>query len=88
MTMIDEEDDEIEIDTIKLFNFEDYTKNEFTVVSQLNIQGEFYKRRPDLLVYVNGIPLVNIELKGPTVSISDAYNDNLKDYKDTIPKLR
>jgi type I restriction enzyme R subunit len=40
------------------------------------------------LVYINGIPLVNIELKGPTVSISDAYNDNLKDYKDTIPKLR
>lgn len=88
LTMVGEEDDEIDVGTVRLFDFEDYTKNEFTVVSQLNIQGEFYKRRPDLLVYVNGIPLVNIELKGPTVSISDAYNDNLKDYKDTIPKLR
>jgi len=82
------DDDEQNALTVRLFDFEDYTKNEFTVISQLNIQGEFYKRRPDLLVYVNGVPLVNIELKWPTVSLLDAYNDNLKDYKDTIPQLR
>jgi type I site-specific restriction-modification system R (restriction) subunit len=36
--MMGEEDNEIDVGTVRLFDFEDYTKNEFTVVSQLNIQ--------------------------------------------------
>lgn len=88
ISVASDEGQDIDISTIRLFDFEKYERNEFTVVSQLSIQWDFYKRRPDLLVYVNGIPLINIELKWPAVNISDAYNDNVKDYKDTIPKLR
>ncbi|MEI7919119.1 MAG: type I restriction endonuclease [bacterium] len=73
--------------TIKFFDFEDPENNDFLVVNQFSIQGDFYTRRPDILVFVNGIPLVQIELKKPTVSIEKAYEDNLQDYINTIPQL-
>jgi type I restriction enzyme R subunit len=57
------------------------------VVNQLRIQGDFYSRRPDVLLFVNGIPLVQIELKKPTVNIEKAFDDNLQDYIETIPQL-
>ncbi len=76
-----------EIVNVKIFDFEDVENNDFLVVNQLRIQGDFYSRRPDVLVFVNGIPLFQIELKKPTVSIEKAYEDNLQDYIQTIPQL-
>ena len=46
-----------------------------------------YTRRIDLIGFVNGIPLLFIELKASHVNLKHAYDDNLRDYKDTIPHL-
>ena len=73
--------------TIRFFDFENLENNDFLVVNQFTVQGDFYTRRPDVLVFVNGIPLVQIELKKPTVSVEKAYEDNLQDYINTIPQL-
>ena len=61
--------------------------NEFFLVSQLWISGPYHRRRPDLVGFVNGIPLVLFELKRPDVHIKEGYEKNLSDYKDTIPQL-
>ncbi len=72
---------------LKLFDFNNYTNNYFLAVRQLEVVGEFYNRRPDVIGFVNGIPLVFIELKNSNVDIRSAYNDNIMDYKDTIPHV-
>src|SRR2546421_8204143 len=61
--------------------------NDYLLVSQLRICYDIYKRRTDLLGYVNGIPLVFIELKAIHERLEHAYNNNLKDYKKHIPQL-
>ncbi len=62
--------------------------NDFFLAQQMWVSGEMYKRRCDLLGFVNGIPLVFIELKGPHVPLKSAYDENLKDYKgQSIPQL-
>ncbi|MCB4810975.1 type I restriction endonuclease subunit R [Methylovorus menthalis] len=62
--------------------------NDFFLAQQMWVSGEMYKRRCDLLGFVNGIPLVFIELKGPHVPLKSAYDDNLKDYKgQSVPQL-
>ena len=61
--------------------------NDFMVVNQLWIQGDVYRLRPDVIFYVNGIPLVTIELKDSNVNVREAYDDNLTRYKSAIPQL-
>jgi type I restriction enzyme, R subunit len=61
--------------------------NHFLVVSQMWVAGAMYKKRPDLIGFVNGIPLLTIELKADDVHVKHAFSDNLTDYKDTIPQL-
>lgn len=72
---------------LKVFNFDDYTDNHFLAVRQLEVVGELYNRRPDVVGFVNGIPLVFFELKAHHTDLRNAYNDNLSDYKDTIPEI-
>lgn len=72
---------------IKLIDFEHPEKNTFTAVSQMWIQGRYNWRRPDVLIFVNGLPLVFIELKNSIVKVEEAYNKNLKDYLKDIPNL-
>jgi type I restriction enzyme R subunit len=72
---------------LKVFNFKDYTDNHFLAVRQLEVVGELYNRRPDVVGFVNGIPLVFFELKAHHTDLRNAYNDNLNDYKDTIPHI-
>ena len=72
---------------VRFFNFENSENNHFLAVSQLWVVGGMYSRRPDVVVFVNGIPLVLLELKASQKSLVDAYKDNIRDYKDTIPKL-
>lgn len=62
-------------------------KNEYLVVTQLWIRGLTCYRRPDALIYVNGLPLVFIELKNSNVDLKDAYDDNLLNYRRDIPLL-
>lgn len=61
--------------------------NDFLLASQLWVAGELYLKRPDLVGFVNGLPLVLIELKKPSVNVREAYDKNICDYKQTIPQL-
>lgn len=72
---------------LKVFNFKDYEANHFLAVRQLEVVGEHYNRRPDVVCFVNGVPLVFMELKSHRNDLRSAYIDNLNDYKDTIPHI-
>ena len=72
---------------LRIFDFEKPTNNEFLAVRQFEVVGDLYNRRPDVVGFVNGIPLVFFELKAHHTDLANAYNDNLSDYKDTIPAM-
>lgn len=76
-----------DFDFVKLIDFDNPENNNFTAVSQMWIQGKVYWRRPDVLVFVNGLPVVFIELKNSIVKVEEAYNKNLQDYKKDVPNL-
>ena len=61
--------------------------NDFLLCSQMSITGEIETRRPDLMGFVNGLPLVFVELKASHKNLLTAYKNNLSDYKNTIPHL-
>lgn len=61
--------------------------NCFLAVKELKIHGELYRRRTDIVGFVNGIPLLFVELKKTNVDVQNAYFDNYTDYLDTIPHL-
>lgn len=61
--------------------------NDYLVVTQLWVRGEHGYRRPDVLLYVNGLPLVFIELKNSNVKLRAAFDDNLTTYKAAIPQI-
>lgn len=74
-------------DPVKLIDFKSRENNDWLAVSQLWISGKKGYRRPDVLIYVNGLPLVFIELKNSNVKIKTAYDDNLTNYREEIPQL-
>ena len=74
-------------DRIKVIDWKKPSNNHFLIVSQMKIRGNLGNRIPDLLGFVNGIPLLFVELKAASVNVKHAYDDNLRDYKDTIPHL-
>jgi len=78
---------QLEKKNIQVFDFEDYNNNHFLAVRQLEVVGELYNKRPDVICFVNGIPLVFMELKAHHTDIRNAYTDNITDYKDTIPHV-
>jgi type I restriction enzyme R subunit len=85
---INETGEQIKNKTLKVFDFETVGYNNFLAVRQLWIQGKSNReRRPDIIGFVNGIPLLFIELKAAHRKLENAYNDNFTDYKDVIPKL-
>ncbi|MEA1961780.1 MAG: type I restriction endonuclease subunit R [Bacillota bacterium] len=72
-----------------VFDFEKPLNNEFMVANQFTIVEHGVEKRPDVIAFVNGIPLVVIELKSASdenMDITDAYNQ-LQTYKMTIPSL-
>lgn len=74
--------------TIKVFDFDNVENNHFLAVRQLWINGKSNReRRPDIIGFVNGIPLVYIELKNPARKVRDAYDENFVDNRDVIPQL-
>lgn len=80
-------EDKEDFDFIKLIDFENPENNTFTAVSQMWIQGRYKYKRPDVLIFVNGLPLVFIELKNSIVKVEEAYNKNLKSYIEEVPNL-
>lgn len=72
---------------VRVIDFGNPKENDFLAVTQLWIKGDRYPRRPDILIYINGLPLVFIELKNSNVKVQNAYEDNLINYKQDIPLL-
>ncbi len=74
---------------VKLIDFDKIENNEFLVVNQFAVQGHERLRRPDIVVFINGIPVALFELKSPTNiegTIFSAYKQ-LQEYKKDIPEL-
>lgn len=70
-----------------VIDFNDPDNNHFLAVKELKIHGDLYRRRTDIVGFVNGLPLLFIELKRNDVDVENAYTDNYTDYQDTIPFL-
>jgi len=75
------------VEVLRVIDWENPKNNDFFAGSQFWITGEMYTRRPDIVCFVNGIPLVLMEFKRIDVNLYAAYNDNLRDYKSTILHL-
>ena len=76
-----------EIKKATIIDFQNPENNYFLAIKELKIYGELYRRRTDIVGFVNGIPLLFVELKKSTVDVQNAYEDNYTDYQDTIPHL-
>ncbi|MCW8193379.1 type I restriction endonuclease subunit R [Proteobacteria bacterium 005FR1] len=76
-------------DYVKLMDFASTDNNQFLVVSQFTIIGTKGNRRPDLVVFINGLPLAVIELKNPANTSTDIWSayQQLQTYKEEIPEL-
>ena len=61
---------------LRLFDFDNPEKNHFLVVRELWVKGDLYRRRADIVCFVNGIPLVFMELKNVHKDIKAAYEKN------------
>ena len=70
-----------------VIDFSHPANNHFLAVKELKIHGDLYRRRTDIVGFVNGLPLLFIELKRSDVDVKNAYTDNYTDYLDTIPHL-
>ena len=71
----------------KVIDFASPDKNEFLCVREMWVHGALYRRRADIVGFVNGIPLLFMELKNHNVEVKNAFDDNYRDYLDTIPQL-
>lgn len=76
-------------DFVRLIDWEHPERNEWLAVNQFSIKGAHHTRRPDIILFVNGMPLVFIELKNPSdqnANIWKAY-DQIQTYKEQIPDV-
>jgi type I restriction enzyme R subunit len=85
VTVPSEEGDTVEV--VRVIDWNDPENNDFFLASQLWITGEMYKRRADLVGFVNGLPLLFVELKAFHQNLENAYRNNLRDYKSAIPQI-
>jgi len=72
---------------VRVVEWQNPEKNVFFLASQVWFAGELYTKRADLVGFVNGLPLLFVELKASHKAMADAYNDNLTDYRATIPHV-
>jgi type I restriction enzyme R subunit len=72
---------------LRVVDWEQPASNDFLLVSQFSVTGALYTCRPDLVGFVNGLPLVVIELKKLGVPARAAFDENLTHYKKQIPAL-
>src|SRR6185312_1078506 len=83
-----DEHGEQSIETLRVIDWADPLDNDFFLASQMWVAGDMYRRRCDLLGFVNGLPLVFIEFKRPAEPLKSAFDKNLRDYRgQSIPQL-
>ena len=72
---------------LRVFDFETPENNDYLCVRELWIRGDLYRRRADLVGFVNGLPLLFVECKNIHRNLRVAFEENYRDYRDTIPHL-
>jgi type I restriction enzyme R subunit len=73
--------------TVRFIDWDNPASNDWLAVRQFKVMGELYPCRLDIVGFVNGLPLVFIELKAPQVDHRQAYDDNLTHYRDAVPQV-
>ncbi|WP_372921798.1 type I restriction endonuclease subunit R [Roseovarius sp.] len=72
---------------LRVFDFDEPDNNDFLCVRELWVRGDLYRRRADIVGFVNGLPLLFIECKNLHKNLKTAFEQNFSDYRDTIPHL-
>ena len=72
---------------LRVLDFETPERNHFLCVRELWVRGDLYRRRADLVGFVNGLPLLFVECKHIHRNLQAAFEENYADYRDTIPHL-
>lgn len=72
---------------LRVFDFEHPENNHFLAVRELWVRGDLYRRRADIVGFVNGLPLLFVECKNIHRNLRIAYDRNLSDYRDVVPHL-
>jgi len=83
----DPEGDGETVEVVRVVDWDNPAHNDFLLCSQFWVTGEMHTRRADLVGFVNGLPLLFIELKAAHRRLETAFTDNLRDYKDTVSQL-
>ncbi|UCV12301.1 type I restriction endonuclease subunit R [Dechloromonas denitrificans] len=76
-------------DFVRLIDWSNPAKNRWLAVNQFSIKGPHHTRRPDVILFVNGLPLVLLELKNPADEKADIWKayDQIQTYKEQIPDV-
>ncbi|EGF32778.1 Type I restriction-modification system, restriction subunit R [Oxalobacteraceae bacterium IMCC9480] len=84
-----QKDGETRGDFVRLIDFTDPSANEWLAINQFTIKGPKHTRRPDIILFVNGLPLVLLELKNPADENADIWKayDQIETYKAQIPDV-
>lgn len=84
-----QKDDETRGDFVRLIDFTTPAENEWLAINQFSIQGPKHTRRPDIILFINGLPLILIELKNPADEKADLGKafSQLQTYKEQIPDV-
>jgi type I restriction enzyme R subunit len=84
-----QKDGETRGDFVRLVDFENPALNEYLAINQFSIKGAKNTRRPDIILFINGMPLVLIELKNPADETADlnAAFKQIETYKEQIPDI-
>ncbi|MFG0807044.1 type I restriction endonuclease subunit R [Pseudomonas fluvialis] len=84
-----QKDGETRGDFVRLIDWTDVRANEWLAVNQFSIQGPKHTRRPDIILFINGLPLVLLELKNPADVHADLVKafDQIQTYKEQIPDV-
>jgi len=72
---------------LRVFDFDEPDNNNFLCVRELWMRGDLYRRRADIVGFVNGLPLLFIECKNIHRNLKTAFKQNFSDYLDTVPHL-
>lgn len=72
---------------LRVFDFNEPDNNDFLCVRELWVKGDLYRRRADIVGFVNGLPLLFIECKNLHKNLKTAFEQNFSDYLDTVPHL-
>ncbi|MDO9046885.1 MAG: type I restriction endonuclease subunit R [Methylobacter sp.] len=84
-----QKDGETRGDFVRLIDFEDVAANEWLAINQFSIKGLKYTRRPDIILFINGLPLILLELKNPADLTADVWKayEQIQTYKEQIPDV-